>query len=115
MIDLKLIKKLQAAGVTSDTLLTLILEDDSPEQPAAASPASEPEQPQAEPVKKPEQPEQPAAQTEPVKPAADPVLAAIEKLTGAIQASNVLNATRGSAAIKTADEVLAEAYAGRKE
>lgn len=101
-----LIQKLQKAGVDAQTILALILDDEQPapeaetqdppanEQPANEQPAEQPEQ-QA-------QPEVQAAVT-------DPILAAINKLTGAIQASNIINSgAQGRPQAVTVDDVMAK-------
>lgn len=83
-MDLKLVKKLQAAGVSADVILSLMLDEEStpaPEKTPEVEQPTEPTAPEAapEPEKKPE----PAA-------AADPVLKAIQELTGAIYRSNII-------------------------
>lgn len=82
-MDLKLAKKLQAAGVSADVILSLMLDEEStpaPEKTPEVEPKTDPEPEKTpEPEKKPE----PAA-------AADPVLKAIQELTGAIYRSNII-------------------------
>lgn len=93
-----LIQKLQKAGVGSDVILALILDDEqaAPETPETQAPEAQPET---------ETPaEQPAA---PAKP--DPILEAINKLTGAIQASNIINSgAPGRPQAVTVDDVMAK-------
>ena len=100
-METKLIQKLKDAGVGADVILSLILEDE-------ASPAA-PEQVTPEPAASPE-PEAP--KTEDPKPTAapapDPVLAKLDTLIGAIQASNIINMGRGSQPAETVDDILAK-------
>ena len=80
-MDLKLVKKLQAAGVSADVILSLMLDEEStpePEKAPEVEPETVPEPAAPEPEKKPEQ------------AAADPVLKAIQELTGAIYRSNII-------------------------
>ena len=95
MLDNATIRKLKEKGVDASVILDLLLE----EEPAAA-----PETPE-------EAPAEPAA-PEPEK-APDPILAAIEKLTGtvagmqaAIQASNLKGKYVESPAGETTDDIL---------
>lgn len=83
MIDKGMIKKLASAGVSPEVILNLLLDEDEPEQ--AAEVRADPEQITEAPQPS---PEAPAAQpAEPDKQ--DAILASINKLTGAIQASNI--------------------------
>lgn len=97
-MEKSLIQKLQKAGVGSDVILALILDDEqaAPETPETPAPEAQPET---------ETPaEQPAT---PVKP--DPILEAINKLTGAIQASNIINSgAPGRPQAVTVDDVMAK-------
>ena len=54
------------------------------------------------------QPAQPAQPAQPVQPAqpADPVLAELQKLTGLVQGSNIMNVNQPK--VQTAEEILAE-------
>lgn len=83
MIDKGMIKKLSSAGVSPEVILNLLLDEDEPEQAAEV---------RAEPTQIVEAP-QPAQATPAAQPAEpdkqDVILAAINKLTGAIQASNM--------------------------
>ena len=65
--------------------------------------AGQPAQP-AQPV----QPAQPAQPVQPAQPAqpADPVLAELQKLTGLVQGSNIMNVNQPK--VQTAEEILAE-------
>ena len=93
-----LIQKLQKAGVDAQVILSLIMDEDqaAPETPETTAPEAQPEN---------ETPaEQPAA---PAKP--DPILEAINKLTGAIQASNIINSgAPGRPQAVTVDDVMAK-------
>lgn len=96
-MDKNLIAKLQKAGVGSDVILALIMDEDqaAPETPETQTPEEA-------------QPETPAAVPEtPAQP--DPILEAINKLTGAIQASNIINAgAAGRPQAVTVDDVMAK-------
>lgn len=99
MIDKGMVKKLSSAGVSPEIILNLLLDEDEPEQ--AAGVRAEPEAP-AEPP----QPAAPAQEPEPRKD--DAILAAIEKLTGAIHASNMRrDGMPGPEAAETTDQILA--------
>lgn len=98
MIDKSLVKKLSSAGVDPAVIINLLLDEDEPEQAAEVRAPAEPE------TKVPEEPA-PAAEPEPRKD--DAILAAIEKLTGAIHASNIRRSSAGDPAVETADDVLA--------
>ena len=106
-----LIKKLKDKGVPADVILELVLDDQEPEQPA--TPAADPTpQPAADPTP------QPAADPapQPAAPAAtDQILAAIERLTGAIQAGNIRGMNSGGPQTETADEILASMIAPKKK
>ena len=68
--------------------------------------ASQPAQPvQSVQPAQPVQPVQPAQPVQPVQPA-DPVLAELQKLTGLVQGSNIMNVNQPK--VKTAEEILAE-------
>ena len=100
-MEKSLIQKLQKAGVEADVILALILDDEQPApeaetqtQPAADAPAEQPEQ---------------QAQPEANVTVTDPILAAINKLTGAIQASNIINSgAAGRPQAVTVDDVMAK-------
>ena len=99
MIDKALIKKLSMAGVDPAVIINLIVSDEEETPEAAPDPAPVPD-PQPAPA--------PAPQPQPAAPNNDAVLAAIEKLTGAIQASNIRGASAGDpASAETADTILA--------
>lgn len=99
MIDKGMIKKLSSAGVSPEIILNLLLDEDEPEQAAEvrAEPAAPAEQPQPVPA---------APVPEPRKD--DAILAAIEKLTGAIHASNIRrDGFEGPEQPETTDTILA--------
>lgn len=100
-MDKELIKKLSKAGVSSDVILALMLDEDEKPQPEQSPEPA----PQPEPEKK---PEQPAAVGN------DAILAAIEKLTGAVQASNMRSMDGGQPVRETADDILASLIAPKK-
>lgn len=97
-MEKSLIQKLQNAGVDAQVILSLIMDEEqaAPEAPETAAPEAQPET---------ETPaEQPAA---PARP--DPILEAINKLTGAIQASNIINSgAPGRPQAVTVDDVMAK-------
>lgn len=102
MIDKGMIKKLSSAGVSPEIILNLLLDEDEPEQAAEvrAEPAQVVQAPQP-------------AETVPAAPAPEPrkddaILAAIEKLTGAIHASNIRrDGMTGPEQPETTDTILA--------
>lgn len=97
-MDAKMIKKLKDAGVAADVILGLILEDETvPAEPEKVTP-----EPAAAPEPEPAKEEKPAAKT----PDPDPVLAKLDSLIGAIQASNILRSGRDTVA-ETVDDILA--------
>ncbi len=103
MISQSLINKLKDKGVSADIILDLILDDeqnkpmnekqDNPKTPAPETPAAQ-ETPAA--------PETPAGQTQ------DVILQAINKLTGAIQASNIINTGSKGPETETSEAALAQ-------
>lgn len=109
MIDKKLIEKLSKAGVDPAVIVSMLLDDDDMEQEKPVRiPDPEPAPSQPEPEKDP-------AETKP-QPASDVILAAIEKLTGAVQAANMRYASAGDpAAAETADTILASLIAPPKK
>lgn len=109
-MDAKTLKALETAGLSAETILAVIKADID-----RVDPAPEEEQTPAEP----EAPEAPAAPSEPAAPAethSDALLAAIEKLIGTIQASNIIGTGRPSAASQAdaVDSVLTEIFKGSK-
>lgn len=112
-----MIAKLQKAGVAADVILSLIMDDtETPaatKDPAPEPKAEEPKAPAETPVTEDKQ-EEPA----PEAPKIDAVLAAIEKLTGAVQASNIINRDRDYQAPRSlqedADAQLAKILTGGK-
>lgn len=129
MIDREILQKLYDAGTDPSLLIQLVLQE-KPEAPKAdAKPISDPPTPPAE-VPAPaesaplpdlpqveEQKEKPALSLD-IEPKPDPVLTAIRELTGAIQASNIINRSRDYQAPETveeaADKALAQILSGRK-
>lgn len=106
-MEKSLIQKLQKAGVSADVILALVLDDDQPAEGAQA-PAGDSAQSAADPQGGAQTPEVPA---QPAQPAGgtDPILAAINKLTGAIQASNIINSgAAGRPQAVTVDDVMAK-------
>lgn len=98
-MDKKMIQKLKDAGVGADIILGLILEDEDQIH-------AEPEQVTPEPAAAQEQ--EPAPAPAPAPSAPDPVLAKLDNLIGAIQASNIIMAGRDSAKQESVDDILAK-------
>lgn len=108
MIDKKLIEKLSKAGVDPAVIVSMLLDDDEVEQ-------KEPEQ-IPDPVPESSQQEAPKAAAETREPGNDAILAAIEKLTGAVQAANMRFASAGDPSqVETADTILASLIAPPKK
>jgi hypothetical protein len=102
MIDKGMIKKLSSAGVSPEVILNLLLDEDEPEKAAEvrADPEQIAEAPKPAPAAPAAQPEEPDKQ--------DAILAAINKLTGAIQASNMRrDGMPGPDQAETTDTILA--------
>lgn len=105
MLEKSMIEKLMKAGVSADVILGLIMyEEKQPEPEKKPEPEKTPE-----PEKKPEQPA-PAA-----VPQGDAILAAIEKLTGAVQAANLQRGSFKSEQPETVDSILASVIAPTKK
>ena len=129
MIDREILQKLYDAGTDPSLLIQLVLQE-KPEAPKAeAMPVSDPPTPPAEvpaPAGSAPLPETPQVEDQKEKPALsldidpkpDPVLTAIRELTGAIQASNIINRSRDYQPPETledaADKALAQILSGRK-
>lgn len=104
MIDKKLIEKLSKAGVDPAVIVSMLLDDDEPEQKTQAAAADPAPAPSQEPA-----PAKPAETSQPAGVTNDAILTAIEKLTGAIHASSIRSASAGDpAAAETTDEILAK-------
>lgn len=109
MIDKKLIEKLSKAGVDPAVIVSMLLDDEETEQ------KTDPGIPDPEPAPSQPEPEKAPAETKP-QPGGDVILAAIEKLTGAVQAANMRKASAGDpAAAETADTILASLIAPPKK
>lgn len=99
-------QKLLEAGVSADIVLKLHMEEAAPEaQPAPAEPEAQPVP--AEPEAQPAPPAPPA----PAEQKTDQVLAAIEKLTGIIQAGNIRKTYRTDQPMTT-DDILGNILKG---
>ena len=110
MMDKTMVKKLSSAGVDPAVIISLLLDEDEPEQ--AAEVRAEPAQPDQSPAAVEIVPQAPAPQPEPRKD--DAILAAIERLTGAIHASNIRGASAGDPSqAETADQILAQVISAR--
>lgn len=95
-MDKELIKKLSKAGVSSDVILALMLDEDEKPQPEQKPEPAKQQKPNPEPTPK------------PAAVGNDAILAAIEKLTGAVQAANIRNMGGSTPKQETADDVLAQ-------
>ena len=95
MIDQKTAQKLKEKGVDPGIILDLMLDQE-------AAPEQKPEEQKPAEQKPAEQ--KPAEQ----KPETDPILQAINKLTGAIQASNILNSGSKGPEQETSQDILAQ-------
>lgn len=95
------IQKLKEKGVDPSVILDLLLEEDlgaAPETPEEKKQEQTPEEKQED--KKPAAPEQ-------KNDIQDQILKAIEKLTGAVQTSNLLNAGSTGPDVDTTEDILA--------
>lgn len=96
------LKLLKAAGVEDAVLIRLLFDDQEAEEvPADPAPAPDPEP-------------APAPAAAPIETGADKILAAIERLTGAVQASNMRSMDGGQQVRETADDILASLIAPKK-
>lgn len=97
------LKLLKAAGVEDAVLIRLLFDDQEAEEvPADPAPAPDPEP-------------APAPAAAPIETGADKILAAIERLTGAVQASNMRSMDGGQPVRETADDILASLIAPKKK
>lgn len=107
MMDKSMVKKLSSAGVDPAVIINLLLDEDEPEQAAGV---------RAEPAEIPAEPAPQVAQPEPEPRKDDAILAAIERLTGAVQAANIRNMSAGDPTqAETADSILASLIAPAKK
>lgn len=97
------LKALKAAGVEDAVLIRLLFDD----QEAEEIPADPAQAPDPEPA--------PAPAAAPIETGADKILAAIERLTGAVQASNMRSMDGGQPVRETADDILASLIAPKKK
>lgn len=104
MFDKKLMKRLIEEGVDPAVILKIMLEDDETEQETPAAAADPAPAPSQEPA-----PAKPAETPQPAGVTNDAILAAIEKLTGAIHANGIRSASAGDPeTAETTDEILAK-------
>jgi hypothetical protein len=107
MMDKSMVKKLSSAGVDPAVIINLLLDEDEPEQAAGV---------RAEPAEAPAEPAPQVTQPEPEPRKDDAILAAIERLTGAVQAANIRNMSAGDPTqAETADSILASLIAPAKK
>jgi hypothetical protein len=99
------VKKLKEKGVDPSIILDLLLEDEeAPADPAPENPKDEkPEEKKTETPKEEKKTETPNQKTD----MQDQILKAIEKLTGAVQTSNLLNAGSAGPDVDTTEAALA--------
>lgn len=130
MLDKDIIGKMSSAGVPAELIIKMLLSEDaenpgpashsvvgpSPEIPAPEAPAQPDPAPSA-PAGSPAVGEKPSLSIA-IEPEPDPVLTAIRELTGAIQASNIINKSRDYVAPKSlqdqTDDILAKILTGEK-
>lgn len=104
MFDKKLMKRLKEEGVDPAVILKIMLEDDEEKQETPAAAADPAPAPSTEPA-----PAKPAETPQPAGVTNDAILAAIEKLTGAIHANGIRSASAGDPeTAETTDEILAK-------
>ena len=130
MLDKDIIGKMSSAGVPAELIIKMLLSEDA-ENPGPASPSVVGPSPEIPAPEAPAQPDpapsapagSPAVEEKPslsiaIEPEPDPVLTAIRELTGAIQASNIINKSRDYVAPKSlqdqTDEILAKILTGEK-
>lgn len=99
-MDKQLINKLLKAGVDAQTILTLVLDDDT----AAETPETSGDTGAESAADTPAGNQTPDAAEAPAQN--DAILAAINKLTGAIQASNILNMGGSTPPATSIDDVM---------
>lgn len=108
MLDNKLVKRLKDAGVSAEIILGLMLEDEpEPEQAGGSSSSSAPA-PSPAPVIEEQKEPAPATGSQ-----MDAVLAAIQQLTGAVQAQN-RRQTMTPPETQTSADILAQMMGGGK-
>ena len=113
---LEQVMKLVNAGFTAEQIMNLVALDGTARQPTQEAPAADP-QPEPAPAPEPK-PDAPAPAPEPKPAAPDPVLAAIEKLTGTM--TRFMTRSTGNETIeddnpeKVADNILRAALMGEK-
>lgn len=101
-MDRETAKRLLAKGVDPSIILDELLGEEDPKTPEVPGPA-EPAPEVTEPAK-----------PEPSKPQPDPILAAIEKLTGTIQTLNARTRSFEPQPAETVDDILAAAMGGKR-
>lgn len=104
MTNKELIKGLKDLGLSDSAILAVLSEQTTTE---ASAPAADPEPKAPAPEAVPE-PETPAAAPAAPDPREDKILSAIEKLTGAIFASNARSTGRDTPAQESVDDILAK-------
>lgn len=104
MTNRELIDGMKALGLSDSAILAVLREQTNTATAAPAAPAAEAPEPAADPVPEPEPVPAP-------EPREDRILAAIEKLTGAIFAQNAKFTGRETPA-ETVDDILAGALRG---
>lgn len=111
MTNKELIDGMKALGLSDSAVLAVLREQTNTATAAPAAPAAEAPAPEAAPEPEPEPAPAPAAPAP--DPREDKILAAIEKLTGAIFASNARSTGRDTPAQESVDDVLAKIQISR--
>lgn len=108
------VNALRAAGIQDKMIIDLIISETAEAVTPDPEPEKKPElKKQPEPEKKPEPEKEPEPEKTP-EPQTDKILAAIEKLTGAVLAHNVAGTGREDEPEKSADDIMGELLRGRK-
>lgn len=112
------VEALRSAGISESAIIDRILAESAgpgPENPDAGKKKPEPEK-KAEPEKQPEPEKKPEPETQPAAPAdrTDEVIAAIQKLTGAVLGHNV-NGTGTDELGDTGDDIIGKLLRGEPE
>lgn len=109
-MDVKTIMTLLEKGATMDEIRLMgLLDPPQPDKPADGARA-EPKKPEAPAPEKEEKPEEQQEEKKEEKPQGDPVLQAIEKLTGTVLRFMSGSTGRDTPAGETADDILAKVF-----
>lgn len=113
------VEALRSAGISESAIIDRILAESAtpgPENPDAGKKKPEPEKKQPEPEKQPELEKKTEPETQPAAPAdrTDEVIAAIQKLTGAVLGHNV-NGTGTDTLGESGDDIIGKLLRGEPE